>query len=323
MKTIFETIFGSKLYGLDNEDSDDDFRGVFLPSPKDILLGRVKDTVESTTGVDYKKNKAGDVDRTSYSLRKFVELLCIGDTGAFEMIHASPEKWLQQSPIWEELHSRRHEFYTSSLTGLFEYARLQASKFGIRGSRVAALRLVVDAIAHIDPADTKTKLGDIADLLPLNEFSSFSVDEKQRAHCQDFYNILERRYQFTMKASAFKECIHKLWDTYGERARLAEANAGADWKALSHALRCGYQLRDVYMTGDYHYPLKQSDFIRSVKAGDVSFADVKESLESLIGEIEKLAAVSTYPASPDVVKWESWVAAVYLNHINENKPSLE
>lgn len=317
MRIIFETVFGSKLYGLDNENSDDDFRGVYMPTPEEILLARVKDSIDSSTGEDLKKNTAGDIDRTMYSLRKFVELLCEGDTGAFDMIHGSPTKWLHSSALWEELHSHRHEFYTSNLTGLFQYVRDQAAKYGIRGSRVAALRQVKDSLEDLDLSNHSIKVRDIAFLLPINEFAWFTVDPKQREHCQDFYQILERSYQFTMKASDFKTSILKLWSTYGERAKQAEANNGVDWKALSHALRSGYQLRDIYLYGDYHYPLKQSDYIKSVKAGEVLFAEVKETLEALVCEIEKLAAVSKYPDKPDIKKWERWVANAYIDHINQ------
>lgn len=317
MKIIYETIFGSKMYGLDNPNSDDDFRGVFLPAAEDILLSKVKDTIESSTGVDYKRNQSGDIDRTLYSLRKYVELLCNGDTGALDMIHSPQNKWLTSNPIWDYLHQHRSEFYTSNLTGLFEYVRQQAAKYGIRGYRVAALREVLDIVNALDDSQHDLKVRDIHHLFPLNEFCRFVEDKNQRAGHQEFYEVLDRRYQFSISVKMFKDQIIKLWASYGERAKLAESNDGVDWKALSHALRSGYQLRDIYTLGDYQYPLRESKYIIEVKEGSVPFIQVKESLEELVVEIEKLAAVSKYPKVPDVKKWEKWVMEIYQNSINE------
>jgi predicted nucleotidyltransferase len=41
---ICETVFGSHLYGTSTEQSDRDYKGIFLPSAQDILLGRIPKT---------------------------------------------------------------------------------------------------------------------------------------------------------------------------------------------------------------------------------------------------------------------------------------
>ena len=42
MNLIVKMKFGSHLYGTDTENSDVDYKGVFLPSKEDILLGRIQ-----------------------------------------------------------------------------------------------------------------------------------------------------------------------------------------------------------------------------------------------------------------------------------------
>ncbi|MGZ7230903.1 hypothetical protein ACXWOM_10615, partial [Streptococcus pyogenes] len=74
-------------------------------------------------------------------------------------------------------------------------------------------------------------------------------------------------FQTTITVAEMKYSLTKLWNEYGERARKAEANEGVDWKALSHALRGGLQLQEIYTTGDLVYPLKDAEFIKKVKAG--------------------------------------------------------
>jgi predicted nucleotidyltransferase len=45
MELIVEMRFGSHLYGTATPESDLDFKGVYLPEARDILLQRVKPTV--------------------------------------------------------------------------------------------------------------------------------------------------------------------------------------------------------------------------------------------------------------------------------------
>ena len=42
---ICEVKFGSTLYGTRTEDSDDDIKGIFLPTKKDILLGKISNSI--------------------------------------------------------------------------------------------------------------------------------------------------------------------------------------------------------------------------------------------------------------------------------------
>jgi len=39
-KVVYVTIYGSKLFGTDNANSDTDYKGIFIPSKKDVLLKR-------------------------------------------------------------------------------------------------------------------------------------------------------------------------------------------------------------------------------------------------------------------------------------------
>lgn len=39
-KIVYITLFGSKLFGTDNPNSDTDYKGIFIPSKRDVLLKR-------------------------------------------------------------------------------------------------------------------------------------------------------------------------------------------------------------------------------------------------------------------------------------------
>lgn len=320
-----ETVFGSHLYGLNTPTSDKDYKGIFLPHPRDILLGKAPKTIDTSTGDKSSKNTVDDVDRQLYSLTKFISLACDGDTVALDMLHASDDKLIANSEIWQYIRANRWRFYTTELTGLFGYVRKQAAKYGVKGSRLAALREVVDVLndtqnemvvkTPLCNTTHRVKVGDVSHTFPTNEFCRFTRDETLKSGCQDFYEVLGRKFQSTITVAEMKKSVYKLWDEYGERARQAEANNGIDWKALSHALRGGMQLIQIYKDGDIVYPLPDSAFLKLVKAGGVPFATVQEKLEEVMGEVERLAAISTYPKEVDREFWNDFIERVYSDHV--------
>ncbi len=320
-----ETVFGSHLYGLNTPTSDKDYKGIFLPHPRDILLGKAPKTIDTSTGDKSSKNTVDDVDRQLYSLTKFISLACDGDTVALDMLHASDDKLIANSEIWQYIRANRWRFYTTELTGLFGYVRKQAAKYGVKGSRLAALREVVDVLndtqnemvvkTPLCNTTHRVKVGDVSHTFPTNEFCRFVTDTTMKSGCQDFYEVLGRKFQSTITVAEMKKSVYKLWDEYGERARQAEANNGIDWKALSHALRGGMQLIQIYKDGDIVYPLPDSAFLKLVKAGGVPFATVQEKLEEVMGEVERLAAVSKYPKEVDREFWNDFIERVYSDHV--------
>ena len=320
-----ETVFGSHLYGLNTPTSDKDYKGIFLPHPRDILLGKAPKTIDTSTGDKSSKNTVDDVDRQLYSLTKFISLACDGDTVALDMLHADDSKLIANSEIWQYIRANRWRFYTTELTGLFGYVRKQAAKYGVKGSRLAALREVVDVLndtqnemvvkTPLCNTTHRVKVGDVSHTFPTNEFCRFVTDTTMKSGCQDFYEVLGRKFQSTITVAEMKKSVYKLWDEYGERARQAEANNGIDWKALSHALRGGMQLIQIYKHGDIVYPLPESDLLKSVKGGNVPFATVQEKLEEVMGEVERLATVSRYPKEVDREFWNDFIERVYKEHV--------
>lgn len=324
MKIVMETVFGSHLYGLNTPTSDKDYKGIFLPHPRDILLGKAPKTIDTSTGDKSSKNTVDDIDRQLYSLPKFISLACDGDTVALDMLHADDSKLIANSEIWQYIRANRWRFYTTELTGLFGYVRKQAAKYGVKGSRLAALREIYDVLQNTNDMCLiapncrglrQVKVGEVSHTFPTNEFCRFVTDTTQKAGCQDFYEVLGRKFQSTITVAEMKKSVYKLWDEYGERARQAEANNGIDWKALSHALRGGLQLISIYKHGDIVYPLEESQLLKEVKAGTKPFSFVQEKLEEVMGEVERLAAVSTYPKEVDREFWDDFIERVYRDHV--------
>ena len=53
--------FGSHLYGLNTPNSDVDYKGIFMPTLEELLLGTYPKTIVTSTGPEHAKNSADDV----------------------------------------------------------------------------------------------------------------------------------------------------------------------------------------------------------------------------------------------------------------------
>ena len=144
MDLIVKMKFGSHLYGTNTEDSDVDYKGVFLPDKRDILLNQIPKCRSISTGNDLMKNSPDDVDEEIYSLHYFIKLACDGQTVAIDMLHAPDNMLIESSDIWNKIVKQKQRFYTKNLNSFVNYARRQASKYGIKGSRLNAAQQVLE-----------------------------------------------------------------------------------------------------------------------------------------------------------------------------------
>jgi len=317
-KKLFQCIHGSHLYGLNTPQSDMDYKGVFMPDADELLLGKSPKQLSESSGNDGSKNTSDDVDIDWYSLPEFIKLACQGETIALDMLHAHTHEGMQLcgSPEWAFIVANKDRFYTKNMKAFLGYAKKQAAKYGIKGSRMGALEEVYSESRKYLLADKKRKLSGIWPSLPLNDHCKYVIDTLKSGEDQVFYEVLGSKYQDSMPLHQFITSIEAKWASYGERSRQAKDNHGIDWKAVSHAIRAAYQLKEIYTFGSIEYPLMERDIIRKIKAGKCDFlTEVQPLLEKLIDEVEVLAANSNYPDKVDVVFWHDWLISVY--HAND------
>jgi hypothetical protein len=307
--------FGSHLYGTDTPKSDHDFKGVFLPLEEDLLLGRAPRSVSTSTGPRDAKNRPEDVDTEWYSLHYFLELACQGQTVAIDMLHASPEHWLVHSQAWYELRERRREFYTSNLQAFVGYCRKQAAKYGVKGSRLDAVRNVIRVLELTLLSTPPLRLGHLLDqnLIQLGEHIEIEVlidphDPQPDRTKRRFLIVCGKRLQDTMTTAAALEPLRHFERQYGFRAQEAAENRGIDWKAVSHALRAAFELQEIYTTGDLRFPLAERAYLRQIKSGALDYTTVvAPALENLISHVEGLAARCGLPEKVNRGKWDRWL----------------
>lgn len=114
---IFKARVGSHAYGTNVEGSDEDFKGIYLQSPEDVLQNGYRE--------QYSVNK----DETYYELRRFLELCLTGNPTMLELLYSPEDCIVYKHPIFDKLLEHRDKFLTKACKHSFSgYAYSQIDK---------------------------------------------------------------------------------------------------------------------------------------------------------------------------------------------------
>jgi len=313
MNEIVKMKVGSHLYGTNTPLSDTDFKGVYMPSIDDIVFGDIKHSVKADSKKHaHEKNTPNDIDCEMFSIHCFISMACDGDVCAIDMLHAPESSILNKSDIWDFLVSHRSLFYTRNLVKLTEYARKQAAKYGIKGSRLNACKQL---LTILEPYDSSVRLEAITDKLPIGEFSSF---ERGKNNGNPEYQILDKRFQPRTKILWVRKTMEAFWKRHGSRAEAAARNEGIDWKALSHAVRAALQTRYILTnrTLSFPFPPDEAKLLIDIKTEKLDYVSVVAPLlENLMSEIHELADKSDLPLEVDRSFWRSFLRSIVLDNL--------
>lgn len=99
---IFKAKVGSHAYGTNIEGSDEDFKGVYIQSPEDVLEHGYREQVNVTK------------DETYYELRRFVELCCTGNPTMIELLWSPEDCIIHKDPVFDLLVEHRDKFLSKT-----------------------------------------------------------------------------------------------------------------------------------------------------------------------------------------------------------------
>lgn len=312
--------FGSHLYGTDTPQSDLDFKSIFIPDARDILLQRVKHTLATKRPKsDGEKNYAGEVDEEGYALHRYMQLIAEGQTVSLDMLFAHDGAIIDRSSCWEELTANRYRLLTKKSTAFVGYCRTQANKYGIRGSRVASVRAAATMFeSAVGRLGTTAKVEDIAAELEAfvlgHEHSALvplSAIGRGDARVVMHFECCNKKVPYTVTLKAAHELYARVFAEYGDRARKAETNVGIDWKALSHAVRVAREALELLGTGRITFPLPYAAHILAIKTGTLTYDVVAAEIEELLEAVESASLTSSLPDRPDTQFMDDLIAAEY------------
>lgn len=329
MDVLVNMIFGSKLYGLDHQNSDSDYMGIFIPDSRDIILSTGSDIKTKETNKN-KKNNKDDIDITWLSLKKFIHMACRGDLRAVDMLHAPQDKILETSEEWKYIQENRQSFYSTNCTAFRGFFKTKVVQY----SRASILKCVINTLKNIDERaeineslkgnyqdpklfnagyiSTLKTLGMCKDILPT--FGNL-VQFRTMIDGSVCYDILGTLFPLYHTIRDLKAYLHT---TYNKINNQTDVN----YKELSHVLRVGYQLLDIFNNGDIIYPLKQTDSIMACKLGHRSLLDVEEELNQLYSDVmiaRGNASKNGMLSEVNIDFWDDFVYDVYCRKVyNDN-----
>lgn len=168
-KVIFRCKFGSHLYGTNTPTSDLDYKSIFIPDGKDLVLQKASKHIQNNTKDNsVVRNSKDDIDDESFSIQSWLKLLCEGQTVALDMLFCLEDLILVTSPEWDWIKSHKEYFIHKGTSAFVGYTRTQAAKYGVKGFRVAALREILEYLKQFDQ-NIKLEKALYLKLLPKND----------------------------------------------------------------------------------------------------------------------------------------------------------
>lgn len=319
MKVIVKAVAGSHLFGTNTPSSDKDFKGVFIPSAREILLGDYPDTITQKTNNSGLKNESTDTDIELYSLRKFLKMCIKGDTASLELLFSPDSAIIESTKEWTLIKSHTQKLISRSITGVLGYARHQAAKYGAKGSRLGELSNLNDKLKELSKTQGFNKISTVFDELK-DSIKSYNYiraikmqNPAKKVEEVDGIEILGAKFDSHTSITTLSKWCSDKFKEYGHRAREAKNNNGVDWKALSHSARCSIQAKELLSTGKITLPHTGENLklLMDIKQGNYDFSKVDILLDDLLKEVEDLAETSSLPDKVDEEFTKDLLASIY------------
>jgi len=317
-KIIFNTVFGSHIYGTNTPNSDMDYKGIYLSPIEDIIFGRKVDSIVTCSKVKKGlgiRNTKEDIDQELKELRKFIADALDGQTYAIDMLYSPRHLWTIDSPQWEFIVYHREKFLSKRVNAFIGYCNQQASKYGLKGSRLGTVQRTIEILKTFEPT-SRLKENPRFEEGEFIKYKMYPHRVGQETVEEEMLEILGKLYSGNTQTKLVLTSLQKFFDSYGERAVQAMDNEGIDFKAISHAYRCCYQLIELATKHRIDFPLEQAPYLTQIKLGEVSWPKkVQDELPELMERAIQTVKDSDLPEEPDKKFWDDFIVDVYTKHI--------
>lgn len=316
MNKIVEILFGSNLYGTITENSDLDFKAIYLPTSREIVLSEYKKSIYTVRPKQaFERNTKDDVDLEILSLDRFLHLLLEGQTMALDMLFALPTNWTyvgRHIGYFNVIYNNRHKLLNKNINAFVGYAKQQAAKYGLKGFRIAALRQTLEWLKELPEEYI------LEECYPWNFISGANNEHITKLDHRGpnrvvlpHLHVCGKSYPYHATVKYVKAQIQRKFDEYGSRALMAEKNEGVDWKALSHAVRVNSEAAELLTTGNITFPRPDAPHLLDIKLGKLNYKDIANEIEEGLVQLETLKNTSVLRDTPDFEWAENFIYEVY------------
>ncbi|AUR86325.1 putative nucleotidyltransferase [Vibrio phage 1.084.O._10N.261.49.F5] len=305
---ILIAFHGSHLYGLDRETSDIDVKAIYLPSKTDLILGNAVETKNF-------KNDELDIEIEIKSLSSFLKSAKSCDTNCVDLLHCPDEMVIYEDLLWKKIQSKREGLYAKNMKGIIGYIKTHTHKYSNKLDRLQEMNWLRDKIVDMYQGDDLI----FAKIETLSNTLCNSIKSKKylkqvtlvQDHEQQYLEVCGKKYIYTWSVSQLLAALDKEISRYGKRSNEG-LQKGLDTKSLSHAIRVLYQLKEMIETKDIKFPLKDREYIKQVKLGEVPLEQVMNKIDNLFEENMIMLEASDFPEEVDLSEMYKVVEGYYF-----------
>ena len=323
-KVLYLTEYGSKLYGTDNENSDTDFKGIFIPNINSVLLGKSKDSFEFSTGSNDSKNQKEDFDVGLLSLQRFLTLLKKSETTSTGLLFSmfAPSVVFEEKSFTSFIKENHKKLICSNVTSHMGFAIGQMKNFSLKTDRLEEIRNLNKIMKDLKLTDKEksqklsTKIELLREItknfkylgvqeLPSSRNSKNSKNSNEEINYNRhnrYLKVFSKCFEETITISHLLKELKKQEKGFGNRTRdNLNKNGKVDLKGLSHGLRIAFECQELMKTGfvTFPMPLHNRKLVRAIKFGEMDLEKAKDLVLRNLDEVPKCSLESNLPENLD------------------------
>ena len=307
-KLIFLYVAGSHFFDLNSENSDRDFRGIYLPPAKDFTENNKKNLFKV---LDFKTNKKGkntneDVDFNLYSLPKYLELLHSGDFNMMEALFTPNDKILFDTPLMKELREDKENLLVRDIGSFMGFFKKEYRRYSVN---IYHHKYRQDFVNFLKTLPLKNGIRLSHHWAAIQKFHKDNPDHFKFTVSKTGPNVEHptieigtRLFQWRSKVNYVIEQLEISLSTAGHRQRKM-AEVGKEFKGLYHAQRLLFEAKDLLTKGTLELPFSEERrlYLKSIKESTVNESLMLKKIEDDFQEIKELE--KNFKHNNDTVKY--------------------
>ena len=275
---------GSHLYGCATPTSDIDYKEVVFQSLEELLFSKAETNKSDTRELDNTESQA-------FSLRYFIKLLSGGQVIPMDMLFA-PDQFIEHStPTWEYIRENKDKFISRMIAPFVGYAKGQAIKYGLKGSKINTLDMAIDLLEANEPFD---KICDVLKGVEAVEFNIENASGRQIRHIV----ICGKSFGETTDYSFWLKPLKQMRRSFGKRAE-ACMDLSIDLKAYYHTVRICKEAEELLTTGSITFPRPEAELLRDIRFAQIGVLELEQLVDSCFAAVESAKLITKLPEHPD------------------------
>ncbi|MCC6878059.1 MAG: nucleotidyltransferase domain-containing protein [Sandaracinaceae bacterium] len=282
---IYETLHGSRAYGLAREGSDEDRKGIVV-GPRAWYFG----SRESPEQIEH------SADHVHFEIRKLFRLAIANNPTILEILFTEPEDRRTITKEGERLLAGRDRFLSKRVAGTFSGYALSQLK-----------RIQTHRRWLLHPPGKEPTRGDYGlpdrTVMPKDQLGAAqALLEKGELREEDlsapFLEILDRERRYRSARREWESFVKWKRERNPKRAEL-EARFGYDTKHAMHLVRLSTMAAEILETGQVRVRRGDREELLAIRDGALGYDALMEKVDALRLRTERALSGSTLPDDPD------------------------